>query len=636
MKMFNYRIESRKELTERRIEFKQALNAQKKQILICGGTGCVAGGSLKIYDRMQELLNERGVKCTVKLDVHDHDHEESIGLKKSGCHGFCEMGPLLRIEPMGWLYIKVKPEDCEDIIEQSILNDEVVDRLVYRDKDGKAYQKQDDIPFYKQQTRVALEHCGHINAESIEEYIAEGGYSALEKALFDMTPGDIVNEISEAGLRGRGGGGFPTGTKWGQVLRQTETEKYVVCNGDEGDPGAFMDRSMMEGDPHRVLEGMIIAGIATNAHNGYIYVRAEYPLAVARLQTAIEQAKKYGLLGENILNSNFDFDIKISQGAGAFVCGEGSALTASIEGNRGMPRVKPPRTTEQGLFNKPTVLNNVETYCNVAPIITKGSAWYKTIGPDNNHGTKAFALTGNVNNTGLIEVPMGTTLREVIYDIGGGVKGGEFKAVQIGGPSGGCLCITPTENHLDMHLDFDSLQKVGAMIGSGGLVVMNDKSCMVEVARFFMNFTQNESCGKCVPCREGTKRMLELLTDIVEGRGTMEHIQLLEDLSDTISETALCGLGKSAPSPVSSTLKYFREEYLAHVVDKKCPAGQCSALITLGIDPEKCKGCTKCARMCPVGAISGTVKQPHVIDTDKCIKCGVCMETCKFAAIVKK
>ena len=633
MKMFNYRIESRKELAERRIEFKQALNAQKKQILICGGTGCVAGGSLKIYDRMQELLNERGVKCTVKLDVHDHDHEESVGLKKSGCHGFCEMGPLLRIEPMGWLYIKVKPEDCEDIIEQSILNDEVVDRLVYRDKDGKAYQKQDDIPFYKQQTRVALEHCGHINAESIEEYIAEGGYSALEKALFDMTPGDIVNEISEAGLRGRGGGGFPTGTKWGQVLRQTETEKYVVCNGDEGDPGAFMDRSMMEGDPHRVLEGMIIAGIATNAHNGYIYVRAEYPLAVARLQTAIEQAKKYGLLGKNILNSNFDFDIKISQGAGAFVCGEGSALTASIEGNRGMPRVKPPRTTEQGLFNKPTVLNNVETYCNVAPIITKGSAWYKTIGPDNNHGTKAFALTGNVNNTGLIEVPMGTTLREVIYDIGGGVKGGEFKAVQIGGPSGGCLCITPTENHLDMHLDFDSLQKVGAMIGSGGLVVMNDKSCMVEVARFFMNFTQNESCGKCVPCREGTKRMLELLTDIVEGRGTMEHIQLLEDLSDTISETALCGLGKSAPSPVSSTLKYFREEYLAHVVDKKCPAGQCSALITLGIDPEKCKGCTKCARMCPVGAISGTVKQPHVIDPAKCIKCRACVDGCPFGAV---
>ena len=637
--MYIPKIANREDLIARRDFFKKALNAQKKQILICGGTGCVAGGSLKIYERMQELMEERGIKCTVKLDVHDHhdpDHqapEESIGLKKSGCHGFCEMGPLLRIEPMGWLYIKVKVEDCEEIIEQSILNDEVVDRLVYRDKDGNAYQKQDDIPFYKQQTRVALEHCGHINAESIEEYIAAGGYSALEKALFDMTPGDIVNEITEAGLRGRGGGGFPTGKKWAQVLRQTEPERYIVCNGDEGDPGAFMDRSMMEGDPHRVIEGMMIAGIATNAHNGYIYVRAEYPLAVERLSKAIEQARAYGILGKNILNSTFDFDIKISQGAGAFVCGEGSALTASIEGNRGMPRVKPPRTVEQGLFNKPTVLNNVETYCNVAPIITKGSAWYKTIGPDNNHGTKAFALTGNVNNTGLIEVPMGTTLREVIFDIGGGVKGGEFKAVQIGGPSGGCLCITPTEDHLNMHLDFDSLKKVGAMIGSGGLVVMNDKSCMVEVARFFMNFTQNESCGKCVPCREGTKRMLELLTDIVEGRGTMEHIQLLEELSDTISETALCGLGKSAPSPVSSTLKYFRDEYLAHVVDKKCPAGQCTALISLQIDPEKCKGCTKCTRMCPVGAITGTVKQPHVIDTEKCIKCRACVDGCPFGAV---
>ena len=637
--MYIPKIANREDLIARRDFFKKALNAQKKQILICGGTGCVAGGSLKIYERMQELMEERGIKCTVKLDVHDHhdpDHqapEESIGLKKSGCHGFCEMGPLLRIEPMGWLYIKVKVEDCEEIIEQSILNDEVVDRLVYRDKDGNAYQKQDDIPFYKQQTRVALEHCGHINAESIEEYIAAGGYSALEKALFDMTPGDIVNEITEAGLRGRGGGGFPTGKKWAQVLRQTEPERYIVCNGDEGDPGAFMDRSMMEGDPHRVIEGMMIAGIATNAHNGYIYVRAEYPLAVERLSKAIEQARAYGILGKNILNSTFDFDIKISQGAGAFVCGEGSALTASIEGNRGMPRVKPPRTVEQGLFNKPTVLNNVETYCNVAPIITKGSAWYKTIGPDNNHGTKAFALTGNVNNTGLIEVPMGTTLREVIFDIGGGVKGGEFKAVQIGGPSGGCLCITPTEDHLNMHLDFDSLKKVGAMIGSGGLVVMNDKSCMVEVARFFMNFTQNESCGKCVPCREGTKRMLELLTDIVEGRGTMEHIKLLEELSDTISETALCGLGKSAPSPVSSTLKYFRDEYLAHVVDKKCPAGQCTALISLQIDPEKCKGCTKCTRMCPVGAITGTVKQPHVIDTEKCIKCRACVDGCPFGAV---
>ena len=460
-----------------------------------------------------------------------------------------------------------------------------------------------------------------------------GGYSAVAKALFDMTPEGIVKEISEAGLRGRGGGGFPTGRKWEQVLRQPGPEKYVVCNGDEGDPGAFMDRSMMEGDPHRVLEGMIIAGIATQAHQGYIYVRAEYPLAVERLSMAIDQARQRGLLGKNILDSGFDFDIHISQGAGAFVCGEGSALTASIEGNRGMPRVKPPRTVEHGLFDSPTVLNNVETYCNVAPIIQKGAAWYKTIGPENNHGTKAFALTGNVNNTGLIEVPMGTPLRKVIFDIGGGVKDGEFKAVQIGGPSGGCLCLSATEDHLDMHLDFDSLKKVGAMIGSGGLVVMNDKSCMVEVARFFMNFTQNESCGKCVPCREGTKRMLELLTDITEGRGTLEHISLLEELSSTISETALCGLGKSAPSPVSSTLKYFRDEYLAHVVDKKCPAGQCKALVTLQIDPELCRGCTKCARLCPVGAISGSVKQPHVIDTHKCIKCRACLDGCSFGAV---
>ena len=534
---------------------------------------------------------------------------------------------------MGWLYLKAKVEDCEDIIEQSILGDQVVDRLVYRDKDGTPYQRQDDIPFYKQQTRVALEHCGHINAESIREYIAMGGYSAVAKALFDMTPEGIVKEISEAGLRGRGGGGFPTGKKWEQVLRQPGPDKYVVCNGDEGDPGAFMDRSMMEGDPHRVLEGMIIAGIATQAHQGYIYVRAEYPLAVERLSMAIDQARQRGLLGKNILDSGFDFDIHISQGAGAFVCGEGSALTASIEGNRGMPRVKPPRTVEHGLFDSPTVLNNVETYCNVAPIIQKGAAWYKTIGPENNHGTKAFALTGNVNNTGLIEVPMGTPLRKVIFDIGGGVKDGEFKAVQIGGPSGGCLCLSATEDHLDMHLDFDSLKKVGAMIGSGGLVVMNDKSCMVEVARFFMNFTQNESCGKCVPCREGTKRMLEILTDITEGRGTLEHIKLLEELSSTISETALCGLGKSAPSPVSSTLKYFRDEYLAHVVDKKCPAGQCKALVTLQIDPELCRGCTKCARLCPVGAISGSVKQPHVIDTHKCIKCRACLDGCSFGAV---
>lgn len=626
------KIHNREELENSRVQYKQSLDCQYKKILICAGTGCVAGGSLDLYARMKEIMEEKGLNVSVSLEKEPHD---SVGIKKSGCHGFCEMGPLLRIEPSGILYIKVKVEDCQEIIEKSILHDEVIDRLVYRNAEGKMYQKQEEIPFYEQQTRVALEHCGHINAESIKEYIAVGGYTAVAKALFDMTSQEIVDEITESSLRGRGGGGFPTGRKWAQVLRQTEETKYVVCNGDEGDPGAFMDRSMMEGDPHRMIEGMIIAGIATKAHHGYIYVRAEYPLAVHRLETAISQAIDAGLLGENILNSGFSFDLKISQGAGAFVCGEGSALTASIEGNRGMPRVKPPRTVEKGLFEKPTVLNNVETFCNVPSIIVKGATWYKTYGPEKNHGTKAFALTGNVMNTGLIEVPMGTTLRKVIFDIGGGVKDGDFKAVQIGGPSGGCLVMNATHDHLDLPLDFDSLKKVGAMIGSGGLVVMNDKSCMVEVARFFMNFTQNESCGKCVPCREGTKRMLELLTDIVEGRGTMEHLDMLEELAETISATALCGLGKTAAFPVISTIKYFRDEYIAHVVDKKCPAGQCKALISLRIDEVLCKGCTKCARLCPVGAITGELKKAHAIDTTKCIKCGACIEGCHFKAILE-
>ncbi len=620
-------LKKREDLIELRQAYEASIKLQTRKILVCAGTGCVAGGSLDIYDELIRLIEEKGIKCSVELEKDPHN--ETIGVKKSGCHGFCEMGPLVRIEPEGILYTKVKISDCEDIVNQTIVEGKVVDRLVYK-IEGKPYIRQEDIPFYAKQHRVVLEHCGHIDATSILEYIAIGGYEAFEKALFEMEPCDIVNEVEESALRGRGGGGFPTGRKWRQVLNQKEPVHYVVCNGDEGDPGAFMDRSIMEGDPHRMLEGMMIAGIATGSHEGYIYVRAEYPMAVSRLENAIKQAREIGLLGKNILDSGFDFDFHINKGAGAFVCGEGSALTASIEGKRGMPRVKPPRTVEKGLFEKPTVLNNVETYANVPKIITNGAAWYKSIGPESSPGTKAFALTGNIQNTGLIEVPMGTTLREIIFDIGGGMKSDKpFKAVQIGGPSGGCL-ITP---NLDLPLDFDSLKKVGAMIGSGGLVVMDESTCMVEVARFFMNFTQNESCGKCVPCREGTKRMLEILERIVAGNGKEGDVELLLDLADTISSTALCGLGKTAAMPVVSTIKSFRDEYDAHIIDKKCPAGQCKKLVTYTIDPELCKGCSKCARNCPVEAISGEIKSPFTIDTSKCIKCGACLENCNFGAV---
>lgn len=624
------KLNSRDDLTALREVCRKTFDAEKKKILVCGGTGCVAGGSLNIFDRLRSLLEAKGISADVELA--DEPHEGSVGMKKSGCHGFCEMGPLVRIEPQGWLYTKVKIDDCEEIVEKTILGGEMIERLVYRQND-QLYPKQEEIPFYKKQTRVVLESCGHINASSIREYIALGGYSALEKALFDMQPDEIINEVSESNLRGRGGGGFKAGRKWASCAVQKETPRYIVCNGDEGDPGAFMDRSVMEGDPHRLLEGMIIAGIAIGSSEGYIYVRAEYPLAVDRLRTAIAQAEEAGILGDNILGTDKSFHIHINRGAGAFVCGEGSALTASIEGKRGMPRVKPPRTVEHGLFNKPTNLNNVETYANVPMIITKGAQWYRSIGPENSPGTKAFALTGTIRNTGLIEVPMGTTLREVIFDIGGGMKGGtKFKAVQIGGPSGGCL----TENELDIPLDFDSLKKVNAMIGSGGLVVMDDKTCMVEIARFFMNFTQNESCGKCVPCREGTKRMLEILERITEGNGRDGDIELLEELADTISNTALCGLGKTAPSPVISTIKNFREEYEAHIYQKRCPAGACSKLKRFVIDPEKCKGCSKCARNCPVNAISGKIKSPYVIDQDKCIKCGACVTNCAFGAVTEE
>lgn len=601
-----------------------SLNNQKKKVFVCAGTGCVAGGSLEIFRILKNMAEESGLLVETLLE----EEKDKIGVNKSGCHGFCEMGPLVRIEPYNYLYIKVKPEDCQEIFEKTLMNGEPVERLMYHDGD-KIFAEQENIPFYKKQTRLVLEHCGSIDAESIEEYIAKGGYQSLVKAL-GMSPDDICKEILESNLRGRGGGGYPAGRKWQQVLAQKSDIKYVVCNGDEGDPGAFMDRSIMEGDPHRVIEGMIIAGYATQSKEGYIYVRAEYPLAVERLRIAIDQARNYGIIGENILGSGFSFDLHINKGAGAFVCGEGSALTASIEGERGMPRVKPPRTVEAGLWGKPTVLNNVETFANVPIIINKGSKWFKSIGSENSSGTKAFALTGNVNNTGLIEVPMGITLRDIIFEIGGGIKDGKkFKAVQIGGPSGGCL----TEEHLDLPLDFDSLKKVGAMIGSGGLVVMNEDTCMVEVARFFMNFTQNESCGKCVPCREGTKRMLEILEKIVAGNGTLEDLDLLSELADTISKTSLCGLGKSAPNPVISTLKYFRDEYLAHVVDKKCPTKTCKNLNSIMIDEKLCKGCSKCARICPVSAISGKIKEPFNIDQSKCTKCGTCISACPFAAI---
>ena len=620
-------IKNREELKKFRKAAAAAYEAQSKKLIVCGGTGCVAGGSLKIHDRLKELLEQQGIGVEVELQKEPHDG--SVGLKKSGCHGFCEMGPLLRIEPQGWLYTKVKLEDCEEIIEKTVKAGECIDRLVYK-KDGKVYEKQDDIPFYKQQTRVVLEHCGKIDADSVSEYIAIGGYSAFEKVLFDMTGDEIVDEISKSNLRGRGGGGLPAGRKWAQVKAQSEPQKYVVCNGDEGDPGAFMDRSIMEGDPHRMLEGMMIAGVACGASEGYIYVRAEYPLAVQRLKNAIAQSEELGLLGDNILGTGFSFRMHINRGAGAFVCGEGSALTASIEGKRGFPRVKPPRTVEHGLFDKPTVLNNVETYANVPSIITKGADWFLSIGSENSSGTKAFALTGNISNTGLIEVPMGTTLRKIIFDIGGGMRGGgEFKAVQIGGPSGACL----TKEHLDLPLDFDTLKKVGAMIGSGGLVVMDSDTCMVEVARFFMHFTQNESCGKCIPCREGTKRMLEILERIVAGEGKDGDIELLSELAETISATALCGLGKSASKPVISTIKNFRNEYEAHIYDKKCPAGACQKLKTISIDPELCKGCSKCARQCPVQAISGKIKEPFEIDLSKCIRCGSCIAACAFHAI---
>ena len=599
------------------------IKAQGLRVLVCGGTGCVANGSLKVMEKFREL----------GANVSNLTNADKMTVVPTGCHGFCEQGVLVVLPDLHTVYVKVKLEDVEEIVNSHLVGGKPVERLLYVDpKTQKPVPKSEDINFYAKQTRTALANCGHINAESIDEAIAVRGYEALSNIIKENNPDAVIQEILDSGLRGRGGAGFPTGLKWKFTAANKGGKSYVVCNGDEGDPGAFMDRSVMEGDPHKLLEGMAIAAFAIGADEGYIYVRAEYPLAIKRLRKAIKDAEERHYLGKNIMGSDFSFELHIKEGAGAFVCGEESALIASIEGERGMPRPKPPFPANKGLFGRPTLINNVETLANVPVIMLKGAKWFSSMGTETSKGTKTFALTGEVNNTGLIEVPMGTTLREIIFDIGGGIRNGKkFKAVQIGGPSGGCL----TEEHLDLPMDYESLTKAGAMVGSGGLVVMNEDTCIVEVARFFMNFTQNESCGKCVPCREGTKNMLKILEKIVQGKGVMEDLDKLEELALAVKDGSLCGLGKTAPNPVLSTLKYFKDEYIAHIKDKKCPAGVCTALKTIKIEEDKCKGCTKCARTCPVGAIDGTVKNPHKIDQAKCIKCEACLNACPFKAIVK-
>ncbi len=610
------------DIKQEQLKAQEEIAKQGLRVLVCAGTGCVANGSLKIIEKFKEL----GADVSVLSDY------DKMTIVPTGCHGFCEQGVLVIIPDKDVTYVKVHLEDVEEIYESHIKNNKPVERLLYTDPwTHQKVHRNEDINFYAKQTRTALANCGHINAECLDEAIAVRGYEALAKVLEQNNPDAVIDEIEKSGLRGRGGGGFPTGRKWRFTAANRGGKSYVVCNGDEGDPGAFMDRSVMEGDPHKLLEGIAIAAFAIGADEAYIYVRAEYPLAIKRLRKAIADAEERHFLGKNIMGSDFSLDIHIKEGAGAFVCGEETALIASIEGERGMPRPKPPFPANKGLFGRPTLINNVETLANVPVILLRGADWFSSMGTETSKGTKTFALTGEVNNTGLIEVPMGTTLREIIFDIGGGVRNGKkFKAVQIGGPSGGCL----TEEHLDIPMDYDNLIKAGAMVGSGGLVVMAEDTCIVEVARFFMNFTQNESCGKCVPCREGTKNMLKILEKIVAGKGEMKDLELLEELAQTVKEGSLCGLGKTAPNPVLSTLKYFRDEYIAHIKDKKCPAGVCTAMKKVVIQESLCKGCTKCARTCPVGAISGEVKQPHHIDQSKCIKCEACLTNCPFKAIV--
>jgi len=591
----------------------------RSHILICTGTGCNSSGAEEVKHSLQEELAA-------------HDLLDEIKLVDTGCHGFCEKGPIMVIYPEGVFYCELKPEDMEEVVEEHLLKGRTVNRLLFKEPmTEESIPSYQDIDFYKKQERIVLANCGKIDPENIDEYIASGGYESAGKALTKMEPEEIISEVKDSGLRGRGGGGFPTGLKWQFANSAESDKKYLVCNADEGDPGAFMDRSLLEGDPHRVIEGMIIGAYATGANEGYVYVRAEYPLAIERLEKAIKDAEEYGLLGENLFDSGFDFHLNIKKGAGAFVCGEETALMASIEGKRGMPRPRPPYPASKGLWGKPTNINNVETFGNIPYIINNGGEDFASVGTENSSGTKVFALTGKINNTGLVEVPMGTTLEEVIFDIGGGLaEGREFKAVQTGGPSGGCI----PSDYLDLPIDYDSLLEVGAMMGSGGMVVMDDSTCMVDVARFFLDFTQSESCGKCTPCREGTKRMLEILNRLCEGDGQEGDIQLLEELASHIKETSLCGLGQSAPNPVLSTLHYFRDEYESHIHDKHCPAGVCSGMASAYvIDEDTCIGCGMCAKECPVDAISGEAKEVYEIDPDECISCGACEEVCPVDAI---
>ncbi len=597
------------------------MNLYRSHVLVCGGTGCNSSGSAKVFEAFEAKIKEKNL-------------DKEVMVVRTGCFGLCALGPVVVVYPEGSFYSMVEPGDVEEIVEEHLLKGRIVKRLLYSEtlpaEQSDTILSLNDVDFYKKQMRIALRNCGVINPEKIEEYIAFDGYKALGKVLTQMKPEEVIEEIKKSGLRGRGGAGFPTGVKWGFAANVSADQKYVACNADEGDPGAFMDRSVLEGDPHAVVEAMAIAGYAIGASQGYIYVRAEYPIAVERLQIAIKQAKEYGLLGKDIFGSGFDFDLDIRLGAGAFVCGEETALMTSIEGKRGEPRCRPPFPAVKGLFGKPTVLNNVETYANIPIIINKGADWFAGIGTEKSHGTKVFALGGKINNTGLVEVPMGTTLREIIEEIGGGIPNGKkFKAAQTGGPSGGCI----PASLIDTPIDYDSLISIGSMMGSGGLIVMDEDTCMVDIAKFFLEFTVDESCGKCVPCRIGTKRMHEILEKITSGNGMLQDIDKLEALCNSVKSSALCGLGQTAANPILSTLRYFRDEYIAHVVDKKCPAGVCKSLLVYKIDPDQCKGCSICAKHCPTNAISGKLKSPYVIDTEKCIKCGVCEAKCPFNAI---